>query len=109
MIVGWRVTDEGVPSFLLSHPQMDSFEVIWQRIESYAGKKFTQIQGGEFTYEVIRGHVVPNRTNQQLPKSQFEEAFRLVPLENTIPLQHLRGPSYIFAILMDNRIRVSDW
>jgi hypothetical protein len=33
----------------------------------------------------------------------------LVPLENTVPVQHLRGPSYIYAILMDPRIRQDDW
>jgi hypothetical protein len=34
---------------------------------------------------------------------------RYVPLPNTVPVQHLRGPSYIYAILMDSRIRRTDW
>ena len=39
----------------------------------------------------------------------MEEAAALVPLANTVPVQHLRAPSYIYAILMDPRIRQSDW
>jgi hypothetical protein len=88
---------------------MLTFETIWDRIKSHAGQKFTQLRGGQFTYRVTEAAVVPDRTNQNLPRGHFEEASRLLPLENTVPVQHLRGPSYIFAILMDPRIRGSDW
>jgi len=84
-------------------------EAVWSRIEAVAGQKFRQIRGGEFTFKVYSAHLSPNRTNQNIPKSHFAEALRLVPLQNTVPLQHLRGPSYIFAVLMDGRIRQSDW
>ena len=87
---------------------MECFEIVWRRIKTHAGEQFTQIRGGKFTYEVIGGHVVPDRTNQQIPKSHFEEAFALIPLENTVQVHHLRGPSYIYAILMDDRIRMDD-
>ena len=88
---------------------MTDIDEVWSRITTHAGEKFYQIRGGEFTYEVSGGHVHPDRTKQQIPKSHFEEALGYVPLENTIPVQHLRGPSYIYAILMDSRIRQSDW
>ena len=52
-----------------------TFAVVWSRIESHAGEKFTQIRGGEFTYKVVGGHVRPDRTNHQIPKSHFEQAF----------------------------------
>ena len=93
----------------VSFSEMVNFDTVWQRIVSYSGKTFTQIRGGKFTYEIVGGHVIPDRTNQQIPKSHFEDAFQLLPLENTVPVQHLRGPSYIFAILMDYRIRNDDW
>jgi hypothetical protein len=35
--------------------------------------------------------------------------FELVPLTTTAPLQRLQGPSYLYAILMDDRIRHGDW
>lgn len=36
-------------------------------------------------------------------------ALTLVTLANTVPVQHLRDPSYLYAILMDERIRGQDW
>ena len=83
---------------------MTTFKNIWDRIEKHSGKEFKQIRGGKFTYEIRGNQVVPDRTNQNIPKSHFEKAFDLLPLENTVPIQNLRGPSYIFAILMDERI-----
>jgi hypothetical protein len=88
---------------------MVSFDTVWRRIESHAGEDFTQIRGGKFTYEVVGARVILDRTNQQIPRIHFQEAAKLLPLENTVPVQHLRGPSYIYAILMDRRIRQKDW
>ena len=88
---------------------MIPFETIWQRIKEHEGEKFAQIRGGGFIYEVSTSAVIPDRTNQNLPRGHFEEASRLLPLKDTVPLQHLRGPSYIYAILMDPRIRQTDW
>jgi len=88
---------------------MVAFEAVWDRIKQHQGKKFVQIRGGGFTYAIIGGALLPDRTRQQILKSHFEEAFGLVPLENTVPVQHLRGPSYIYAVLMDSRIRGADW
>lgn len=86
-----------------------SFAEVWQRIEASAGKTFEQIRGGEFTYEIRSGSVWPDRTNRGLPRSHFAQAFELVPLTSTVPIQHLQGPSYLYAILMDHRIRQDDW
>ena len=89
--------------------EMIGFDRIWARIHRHAGEEFRQIRGGQFTYVAHDGYVVPSRTNQNLPRTEFEKAYRLVPLEGTTPVQHLRGPSYLYAILMDRRIRGSDW
>jgi hypothetical protein len=88
---------------------MPSIDAIWRRIADHEGDTFRQIRGGEFTYVTERGFLKPDRTNQQIPRAHFEEALGLVPLENSVPVQHLRGPSYIYAILMDPRIRQGDW
>ncbi len=79
-------------------------ETIWKNIESHAGEIFRQIRGGEFTYVMKGNAVVPDRTNVQISKAYFIEALEHYPLSNTVPLQKLRGPSYIYAILMDKRI-----
>lgn len=43
-----------------------------------------------------------------MAKVELEEATELLPLESTVPIQHLRAPSYIYAILMDPRIYYGD-
>lgn len=89
---------------------MVSIDEVWPRIEAHAGETFYQIMGGEFKYAVEGGHVYVSRTDQRIPKSHFEKALDHVPLMNTVPLQKkFRGPSFIYAILMDERIRQGDW
>ena len=82
---------------------------VWDRIEKNAESEFHLIKGAKFRYAVKAGHVIPDRTNQQIPKSHFEKALSLVPFGNTAEIQQLRGPSFIYAILMDARIRRTDW
>ena len=84
-------------------------EAVWGRIEARAGEAFTQVRGARFTYRVAGGHVVPDRTVQQIPRSHFARALELVPLSGPGEVQNLRGPSYIFAILMDPRVRAGEW
>jgi hypothetical protein len=84
-------------------------ETIWQRIKDHEGETFRQIRGGAFSYACARSHIAPDRTKQNIAKAHFAEALAYVPLRNTVPVQHLRGPSYIYAILMDQRIRRHDW
>ncbi len=86
-----------------------TFELVWKRIEAHSSEVFTQIRGGEFAYQAYDGYIELDRTNQNIAQTDFEKAYHLLPLSNTVPVQHLRGPSYIYAILMDSRIRLSDW
>ncbi len=88
---------------------MAEIELVWARVEAHAGEPFRQIRVNQFTYVVAGGHVIPDCTTQQIPKSHFGKALAYVPLPNTVPVQRLRGPSFIYAILMDQRIRENDW
>lgn len=90
-------------------PDDVNFEVVWRRIQSHSGEAFRPIRGGEFTYEVRSGAVWPDRTNRAIPRSHFEQAFALTPIQSTTQLQRLQGPSYLYAVLMDGRIRQGDW
>lgn len=89
--------------------QLPEISEIWQRIKRHDGETFAQIRGGEFRYGVAANSINLDRTNWSIPRSHIEEALTLVPLSNTVPVQHLFAPSYIYAILMDARIRQSDW
>lgn len=87
---------------------VSDIDVIWSRILDHEGEIFTQIKGGEFLYK-LQGlnHIVPDRTNVQISKKSIEKALKLSPLQNTMTIQHLRAPSYIYAILTDPRIQLS--
>jgi hypothetical protein len=84
---------------------------VWSRIVSHAGETFTQIRGQEFTYAVNNAgnSIGLSTTNQSLPRSIFATALERVPFTSTVALQDLRGPSYLYAILMDDRIRQAAW
>ena len=84
-------------------------DTVWARITANAGSEFRMIEGAIFSYKIIAGAVALDRTNQQIPKSHFDKALAFVPLENTTVITHLRGPAYLYAILMDDRIRQIDW
>jgi len=86
-----------------------NIEEVWIRIVANEGKTFTQIRGGQFTYEVKGGAIVLSRTNRILSKNEFEKALVFVPIENTVTLQHLQAPSYLYAILTDERIKCNLW
>lgn len=88
---------------------MLAFDTIWTRIKENEGQTFRQIRGREFTYSIVGSAIIPSTTNQNIPKAHIEEAAALLPLQNTVAVQYLRGPSYIYAVLMDNRIRKAGW
>lgn len=82
---------------------------VWNRIVANEGETFYQIRGGEFTYKVKGNLIILSRTNRSVAKSVFEKALELVPLENTTPVQRLQAPSYLYAILTDERIKHGLW
>jgi hypothetical protein len=90
---------------------MPDVAVVWQRIRSHAGERFRQILGKEFTFSMTEGTVRLHTTNQAIPKSHFERALSRLPFASTTEVNRLgvRAPSYVYAILMDHRIRRSDW
>lgn len=78
--------------------------IIWDRIVLHEGEIFTQIKGKEFIYRVVRDTLIPSTTNVVIRKNDLEKALYFCPLANTMPVQHLRAPSYIFALLTDERV-----
>lgn len=51
------------------------------------------------------GYIVPDRSNYPIPLKHIDTALQRAPFRSTTVLQDLRGPSHIYAILMDSRIR----
>lgn len=84
-------------------------ELVWNRIKEAEGEVFTQIRGKQFTY-TVKGNILElDRTNRSISKTVISQALEFLPLENTVPVQHLQAPSYIYAILMDKRIKQDNW
>lgn len=98
------------PSLMLLNECMTiDIDTLWSRLRAHEGETFTQIRGGTFTYAVTSSAVIPDRTNRTFPQSDLGKALDLVPLRATTDVHHLQGPSYVYAILMDDRIRRDDW
>ncbi|MDH2475923.1 hypothetical protein [Clostridium perfringens] len=85
-------------------------ELICKRIVENEGKEFKQKREKIFTYSLIGKNTIKlSTTNRSISKSQFEKALNFVPLDKTTIIQNLQAPSYIYGILMDDRIRKENW
>lgn len=82
---------------------------VWRRIVAHSGETFFQIRGKPFTYSARGRTIYLHTTNRMISRAAIEKALTFVPLKNTVAVQHLSAPSYIYGILMDQRIRSSDW
>lgn len=81
-----------------------SVDIVWSRIVAHEGETFHQKRGKPFTYTMQGNAVSPDTTNRLLPRIDFERALPMLPLKGPGEIQHLQGPSYIYAILTDKRI-----
>ena len=84
---------------------MSNFEAIWQKIQSQAGSQFKTKTGVPFSYDCDAAGVHLRNTNRTLPRSQFRTALERFPVSGPGAMQDLQGPSYLFAILTDPRVR----
>jgi hypothetical protein len=83
-------------------PEIDQ---VWNRIRQHEGEEFELIRGQRFRYEVPGNYLRPVGRVRHLSKTNFAKALRRVPFSDTTSISDLQGPSYVFAILMDDRIR----
>ena len=88
---------------------MANIEQVWQRIQRHAGEEFHTVTGLPFTYDVPGNYLRPSRTVRHLSRSNFAKAIDAMPVDGPGALAERQGPSYTWAILMDERIRGADW
>lgn len=90
-----------------SKPAIDE---VWRRIEAHEGELFSTKLGLPLKYEMKGSALETSRAKQKIEISEFGKALELVPIESPAHISSLvRGPSYIWAILHDKRIRQADW
>lgn len=92
---------------------MVDIDTIWQRISSRAGEQFHTKRGLPFTYVVPGAYLRVTRDgreiNRSLSKTNFREAAEVMPVDGPGDLKDRQGSAYTWAILMDARIRRTDW
>jgi hypothetical protein len=88
-------------------------EVVWKRIESHQGEEFRTVRGLPFTFAVEGSGIwffrEGRRINRKLTRAQTEAAIARCPLSTTTEIKDLIDYSYLFALLMDARIRAESW
>jgi hypothetical protein len=92
---------------------MVDIDAVWERIERHAGQAFETSTGLSFTYEVPGRYLRVTRDgreiNRSLSKTNFRQALSLMPAEKPSDLKDRQGSAYAWGILMDRRIRQTDW
>ena len=92
---------------------MTTIDRVWPRIVRHAGQTFTTATGLEFTYRVpgkfLRVTRDGREINRSLSRTNFAKALDAMPAERPSDLAERQGSAYTWGILMDARVRDSDW
>lgn len=97
----------------------DSFGHVWDLIIKYSGQdtqpRFQTKRDLPLTYDLVDDYVIPSRTAWRIPKANFELYYDRGPVDGPggilkdETLKKIQGPSYLWAIMHDERIRPKDW
>ncbi|MCK5613537.1 hypothetical protein KAR91_67325 [Candidatus Pacearchaeota archaeon] len=86
------------------------FEEIWSRIITHTGETFYTKTGLEFTYKIRGNGFFPSRTEYRISKANFRTAYQMVPMDGPGVINEIiRGPTYVWAALHDQRISLGEW
>jgi hypothetical protein len=88
-------------------------EAVWRRMAIHQGEQFQTVRGLPFTFEMEGAGIWffrdGKRVNRKLTRNQFEMALSRCPLKTTTEIKDLMDYPYVFAVLMDARIREQAW
>lgn len=83
-------------------------EILWAKIQQHQGETFYTVQNKELVYEVAGNMLYHNLTSVGIPRSAFVKAASLNPKNTAALHSKVRGPSYVYAIITDSRIKCGD-
>ncbi len=87
-----------------------SIDQVWPRLTAHQGEAFVTKGGRPFTYTISGAIFRPSRANYNISRAEFGKALALVPFDGPGVISKIvRGPSYVWAVLHDVRIRTQDW
>lgn len=112
-----RLRSEDVPAappHATPDPSMKALaETIWLRIQQHQGESFHTSRGLPFIFDVEGNGIWffrdRKRINRKLTRAQTEVAISRCPLKTTTEINDLMDYPYLFAMLMDPRIRGQFW
>jgi hypothetical protein len=88
-------------------------ESVWRRIESHQGEGFKTARQFPFTYEIEGSGIWffrdGRRINRKLTRGDVDKAIARCPLNSTTEIKDLMDYAYLYALLMDPRIRGQAW
>ncbi len=94
-------------------PAENEPESVWRRIKSHQGEEFRTATRLPFTYEVEGAGIwffrEGRRIERKLTRTQVDKAIVRCPLASTTEIKDLMDYPYLFALLMDPRIRRGAW
>lgn len=89
---------------------LKNIDEVWDRLSSLAGETFQTKTGKPFTFSISGEVLRVSRTEYNLSKGNFAKVIEITPFDGPGTINNLvRGPSYVWAILHDVRVRKDEW
>lgn len=87
----------------LSFKNVDS---IWENIKRHSGETFKTVTGIPYDFHVDGEYIRLHNTNWSIPKKDIENALLVKePTVSKFKKAGFQGPSYLYGIITDNRIK----
>ena len=86
---------------------LTDINLIWSKIIKHQRENFYTIRGKLYTYIVEDDNIIiPHVKNGRIPKNNIEKALAVKnPSPQKIGLAGVWGPSYVYGIITDDRIK----
>ena len=79
---------------------------IWENIKRHSGETFKTVTGIPYDFHVDGEYIRLHNTNWSIPKKDVENALLVKePTVSKFKKAGFQGPSYLYGIITDNRIK----
>lgn len=81
-------------------------DYIWENIKRHSGETFKTVTGIPYDFHVDGEYIRLHNTNWSIPKKDVENALLVKePTVSKFKKAGFQGPSYLYGIITDNRIK----
>ncbi len=81
-------------------------DYIWENIKRHSGETFKTVTGIPYDFHVDGEYIRLHNTNWSIPKKDIENALLVKePTVSKFKKAGFQGPSYLYGIITDNRIK----